>query len=107
MQLRKGDVVEVITGEERGRQGKILRIEWHDKTKSYRAIVEGINLAKRHQRTRGPDKPGGIVDLPNPINVSNLALICPKCGKRAKVKREEHEGRRVRVCKVCNEIIDV
>ncbi len=107
MLLRKGDVVEAITGEDRGRRGKILRIEWHNKSKSYRAIVEGLNLAKRHQRPRGPDKPGGIVDLPNPIHVSNLALICPKCGKRTKVRREEHEGRRVRVCRECEEIIDV
>lgn len=107
MQLKKGDVVEVTTGEERGRRGKVLRVEWNDRTKGYRAIVEGVNLAKRHQRPRGPNKPGGIVDLPNPIDVSNLALICPKCGKRTKVKREEHEGRRVRVCKKCEEIIDV
>ncbi|MCX7732755.1 MAG: 50S ribosomal protein L24 [candidate division WOR-3 bacterium] len=107
MQLRKGDVVEVISGEEKGRRGKVLRIEWHEKSKSYRAIVEGVNLAKKHQRTRGPDKPGGIVDLPNPIDVSNLVLICPKCGKKAKVRREEHEGRRVRVCRECEEIIDV
>jgi|UniRef100_A0A7V3PSM8 large subunit ribosomal protein L24 len=107
MKLRKGDVVEVITGEEKGRRGKILRIEWHKESKSYRAIVEGVNLAKKHQRTRGPDKPGGIVDLPNPINISNLVLICPKCGKPAKVRRQEHEGRRVRVCRECEEIIDV
>ncbi|MEO0067701.1 MAG: 50S ribosomal protein L24 [candidate division WOR-3 bacterium] len=107
MNLRKGDVVEVITGEEKGRRGKILRIEWDKKRERYRAIVEGLNLAKKHQRARGPDKPGGIVDLPNPIDVSNLVLICPKCGKGAKVRREEHEGRRVRVCKECEEIIDV
>ncbi len=107
MNFRKGDVVEVITGEEKGRRGKILQIEWDKNKRSYRAIVEGLNLAKKHQRTKGPDKPGGIVDLPNPIDVSNLVLICPKCGKRAKVRREEHEGRRVRVCKQCKEIIDV
>ncbi|MGQ9707798.1 MAG: 50S ribosomal protein L24 [bacterium] len=107
MNLRKGDVVEVITGEEKGRRGKVIRIEWHKKSNSYRAIVEGLNLAKKHQRTRGPDRPGGIVDLPNPIDISDLALICPKCGKRTKVRREEHEGRRVRVCKECEEIIDV
>ncbi|MEO0005522.1 MAG: 50S ribosomal protein L24 [candidate division WOR-3 bacterium] len=107
MNLRKGDVVEVITGEEKGRRGKILRIERDKKRERYRAIVEGLNLAKKHQRARGPDKPGGIVDLPNPIDVSNLVLICPKCGKGAKVRREEHEGRRVRVCKQCEEIIDV
>jgi len=107
MKLRKGDVVEVLTGEEQGRRGKILTIEKERKTGRARAVVEGLNLAKRHQRPRGAGKPGGIVDLPNPIDVSNLVLLCPKCGKRARVKREAHEGRRVRICKTCGEIIDV
>jgi len=107
MRLRKGDMVEVITGEERGRRGKILRIEKDQETGRRRVIVEGLNLAKRHQRPRGTTQPGGIVDLPNPIDESNLALLCPKCGKRTKVRHERHEGRRVRICKQCDEIIDV
>lgn len=107
MQLRKGDMVEVLTGEDRGRRGKILRIETDKDTGRERAIVEGVNLAKRHQRTRGAGKPGGIVDLPNAIDVSNIVLLCPKCGKRSRVRREEHEGRRVRVCRKCSEIIDI
>lgn len=106
MKLRKGDLVEVTTGEERGRRGKILRVEREKSTDSVRAIVDGLNLAKKHQRTRGADKPGGIIDLPNPIDVSNLALLCPKCGKKTKVRREAREDRRVRVCRECDEIID-
>ncbi len=105
MNLRKGDLVEVITGEERGRRGKVLRVEV-DSRGHRRVIVEGLNLAKRHQRPRGAGKPGGIVDLPNPIDASNVALLCPKCGKRTSVRREPHEGRRVRICRQCQEIID-
>lgn len=107
MRLRKGDVVEVLSGEEKGRRGKILTIEKDRKTGRVRAVVEGLNLAKRHQRPRGAGQPGGIVDLPNSMDVSKLALLCPKCGKRARVRREEHEGSRVRICKTCGEIIDV
>jgi large subunit ribosomal protein L24 len=106
MNLRKGDLVEVILGEERGRRGKILRLEKEKKTGREKAIVDGLNLAKKHQRPQGTTKPGGIIDLPNAIDVSNLVLLCPKCGKKSKVRREPHEGRRVRVCRQCDEIID-
>ena len=106
MRLRKGDLVEVISGEENGRRGKVLRLVTDSKSGRVRAIVDGLNLAKKHQKTRSAGKPGGIIDLPNPIDVSNLALLCPKCGKRSKVRREPHEGRRVRVCRECDEIID-
>lgn len=104
--LRKGDLVEVTSGEESGRRGKILRLAEDKETGKLRVIVDGLNLAKKHQRVRGRDKPGGIIDLPNSISASNLVLLCPKCGERTKVRREPHEGRRVRVCRKCQEIID-
>jgi len=104
--LRKGDLVEAITGEERGRRGKVLRVTKARKTGTVRVIVEGLMLAKKHQRTRGAGKPGGIVDLPNAVDVSNVMLLCPKCGKRTRVRREPHEGRHVRICRQCDEIID-
>jgi large subunit ribosomal protein L24 len=106
MDLRKNDLVEIISGEERGKRGKVLRIQVDSKTKQVRVIVEGRNLSKKHQKARGAGKPGGIVDLPNAIDASNVALLCPKCGKRSKVRRDPHEGKRVRVCKACEEIID-
>ncbi len=107
MNLRKGDLVEVIAGEDRGRRGKILRVKLTKDSGRYRVFVEGLNLAKKHQRARGTTKPGGIVDLPNSMDASNVALLCPKCGKRSRVRREPHEGRRVRICQKCDEIIDV
>ncbi|MCX6843680.1 MAG: 50S ribosomal protein L24 [candidate division WOR-3 bacterium] len=106
MNLRKGDLVEVICGEERGRRGKILRVKLTKDSGRYRVFVEGLNLAKKHQRAQGTSKPGGIVDLPTALDVSNVALLCPKCGKRARVRREPHDGRRVRICRKCDEIID-
>ena len=106
MNLRKGDLVEVVTGEERGRRGKILRVKLNKDSGRYRVFVEGLNLAKKHQRARGAAKPGGIVDLPNALDVSNVALLCPKCGKRTRVRREPHDVRRVRICRKCDEIID-
>ena len=106
MYLRKGDLVEVISGEDRGRRGKILRLKLDKDSGRYRVFVEGLNLAKKHQRARGTSKPGGIVDLPNAFDVSNVALLCPKCGKRSSARREPHDGRRVRICRQCDEIID-
>jgi large subunit ribosomal protein L24 len=102
MHIRKGDLVEVISGEERGRQGKVLRITKDKK----RVVVDRINFVKRHKRMSKQGQPGGIVDVPAPLAVSNLALMCPKCGKKTKVRREKHEGKRKRVCKLCDEVFD-
>jgi large subunit ribosomal protein L24 len=106
MKLKKGDLVEVITGEEKGKRGKILEIIKDNDKRVVRAVVEGMNLAKKHKKTRSATQPGGIIDLPNPIDISNIGLLCPKCGKMTKVKREVIEGKRTRVCKLCEEIID-
>lgn len=104
IKIRKGDLVEVISGESKGKRGKILEIikEKH----RVRAIVEGVNLAKKHKRTQKANQPGGIIDLPNPLDISKLSLVCPKCGKLTKVKRDLVEGKRIRICKLCEEIID-
>ena len=100
--VKKNDLVEVNTGEEQGRRGRVLEII----PEKQQAIIEGINLVKKHQRARSQTKPSGIVTVPAPIHISNLVLICPKCGKKAKVKREHIEGKRVRICKECGEIVE-
>lgn len=104
IKIRKGDLVEVISGESKGKRGKILEIikEKH----RVRAIVEGVNLAKKHKRIQKANQPGGIIDLPNPLDISKLSLVCPKCGKLTKVRRDLVEGKRMRICKLCEEIID-
>ncbi len=105
MHIRKNDVVEVIGGENKGKRGKVLRIHLSDE-KGTRLTIDGVNLAKKHQRTRGASKPGGIIDLPNPIHISNVTLICSKCGKKTKVRHEKVEGRKIRICRLCEEAID-
>jgi len=99
--IRKNDLVEVITGEEKGRRGRVLEINREKAT----ALVEGVNLVKKHQRARSQTKTAGIVTLPAPVHVSNLVLICAKCGKKTTVKKETVDKERVRICKLCEEII--
>jgi large subunit ribosomal protein L24 len=100
--VKKNDLVEVNTGEEQGRRGRILEVI----PEKQQAIVEGINLVKKHQRARSQTKPSGIVTVPAPIHISNLVLICSKCGKKVKTRHEIIEKKRVRVCKQCGEIIE-
>jgi large subunit ribosomal protein L24 len=100
--IRKNDLVEVITGEENERRGRVLEVI----PEKAMAIVEGVNLVKKHQRARSQAKPSGIVTVPAPVHVSNLVLICPKCGKKAKISMEKIENKRVRVCKKCGESLE-
>lgn len=106
MKLKKGDLVEVLSGESKGKRGKILEIMHNKENNIYRAVVEGVNLAKKHKKTARADRPGGIIDLPNPMNISKLGLLCPKCGKITKIRREKIEEKRKRICKLCQELID-
>ena len=100
--VRKNDLVEVITGEERERRGRVLEVI----SEKAMAIVEGVNLVKKHQRARSQAKPSGIVTVPAPVHISNLTLICPKCNKKAKVRMEKIENKRVRICKKCGESLE-
>jgi large subunit ribosomal protein L24 len=100
--IKKNDLVEVNTGEEKGRRGRVLEII----PEKQQAVIEGINLVKKHQRARSQAKPSGIVTIPAPVHVSNLVLICSKCGKKTSIRKERIENRRVRICKKCGEIIE-
>jgi len=102
MHIKKNDLVIVVGGNEKGKRGKVLEIA----REKNRAIVEGIHMVKKHQKARSAAKPGGIITVPGYIHVSNLALLCPKCGKRAKAHREKVSDHRVRVCNECKETID-
>jgi large subunit ribosomal protein L24 len=100
--IKKNDLVEVNTGEEKGRRGRVLEVI----PSKNQAIIEGINLVKKHQRARSQAKPSGIVTVPAPIHISNLVLICSKCGKKTKIRRDMIENKRLRICKECGEIIE-
>ena len=97
LSIRKGDVVEIISGDDKGRQGKVIEVD----TKKARIKVEGINMVKRHERARGATKPGGIIDKPAFLDRSNTMLVCPKCGQPSRVRWERRGTGRIRICKSC------
>lgn len=102
MTIKKGDVVTVIAGKEKGKSGKILKtIRERD-----RVVVEKLNMVKRHQRPDAKGK-GGIVEKEGSIHISNIMFLCSKCNKGVRVGfRILDNGKKARVCKACNEILD-
>jgi large subunit ribosomal protein L24 len=103
MKIRKNDTVQVMAGKDRGKRGKV-RFAYPKKN---RVLVEGINFIKKHSRARGQVKQAGIIDLEAPIDVSNVMLLCGKCNRPTRVGFTFLEdGRKVRICHKCKEVID-
>jgi len=103
MKIRKNDTVLVIAGKDRGKKGKV-RFAY---PKDERVLVDGINLIKRHTRARGTVRQAGIIEREEPIRVSNLMLLCNKCNRPTRIGfRFLKDGRKVRVCRSCDEVID-
>ena len=101
--IRKGDKVVVISGSDKGKQGSVLKVF----PKENRALVQGVNVVKRHQRQTQRQQ-AGIVTKEAPIHLSNIALTDPKTGKATRVgSKTLGDGRRVRVAKKSGEVIDV
>jgi large subunit ribosomal protein L24 len=101
--LRKDDSVMVIAGRERGKTGKVLKVI----SKENRALVERVNLVKRHARPRGPQQPGGILEREAPVHLSNLMVMCDKCNAPVRVGRKVlGDGSKVRICRRCGEALD-
>jgi len=103
VKIKKNDTVMVITGKDRGKKGRVRRAL----PKKAKVVVEGLNMIKRHSRARRAARQAGIVELEAPLNVSNVILVCDKCKKPARVGiKTLEDGRRVRFCRVCQEVID-
>ncbi len=103
MKIRKNDTVLVITGKDRGKKGKV-RFAY---PKDNKLIVEGINMVKRHTKPAGEGRPGGIVEREAPISAANVMLFCSKCNHPSRVGfRSLNDGRKVRFCRACQEVID-
>jgi large subunit ribosomal protein L24 len=103
MNIRKNDNVLVIAGKDKGKTGRV-RFAY---PKKERLLVDGINFVKKHSRARGAVKQAGIIEREAPIHVSNVMLLCSKCNKPARVgSRFLADGRKVRFCRVCGEVID-
>ena len=97
MKLKKGDRVKVIAGKDVGKDGVIMRV-LPEKDK---VIVEGVNIAKKHQRATRATMQGGIIDKDVPIHASNVALICGSCGATRLGYRFDDHGKKFRICRKC------
>ncbi len=103
MQIRKNDSVMVISGRERGKTGKVLRV-LPDKGAF---IIERVNMVKRHTKPRGAQQPGGIVEKEAAIHASNIMIMCDKCNAPVRIGRKQlGDGKKVRVCRRCGEALD-
>jgi large subunit ribosomal protein L24 len=108
MRIKKGDLVQILSGKDRGKQGKVLEA----RPKQGRVVVENLNIVKRHTKPRairdssrmgGPTmEPGGVIDMPAPVDVSNVMIVCPACDRptRIGVTFKEIKGRKIKV-RIC------
>ncbi len=101
--VRTGDQVLVIAGKDKGKKGKVVRVL----PEKGRVVVEGVNIVKKHRRPTRNVMQGGITEEAAPIDASNVMLVCRNCGEPARTgARFLEDGRKVRVCRRCHEVID-
>jgi len=101
--LKKDDKVKVVSGKDRGKIGKVLKVN----RKKNRVLIENINIVKRHTRPTGQARQGGIVESEAMIHMSNVMLMCNKCVTPVRIKMKQlDDGKKVRICSKCSEIID-
>ncbi len=101
--IKKNDKVTVLTGKEKGKIGTVLKVD----AEKGRAIVEKVNMVKRHARAGGKTAQGGIIEKEAPVHISNLLIVCGKCAEPTRVgKRLLEDGTKVRACKKCGELMD-
>jgi len=99
--LKKGDLVKVIAGKDKGKTGKIISFV----PKKNRVIVEGVKIIKKHEKATQTSK-GGIIEKESPIDISNIMLVCPHCNKPTRIASKFlDDGTKVRACRKCNETI--
>ena len=97
MKIKKGDKVKIIYGKDKGRNGVVERVY----TKEKKILIQGINIFKKHIKKNEKMPQGGVVELPRPIAVAKVMLLCPKCGKPARVGYEFSKDKKNRICKKC------
>ncbi|MFA5155356.1 MAG: 50S ribosomal protein L24 [Patescibacteria group bacterium] len=108
MYIKKNDTVKILAGKDKGKTGKVLQIL----PREGRASVEGLNLLIKHLRPRKEGEKGQRIEFPAFVNISNLALVCPKCGKATRVgaklspKTDSQPAKKFRVCRKCREVIE-
>ena len=97
MNVKKNDTVVVLSGKDKGKQGKVLSVD----PKAGKVVVEGINVATRHQKPRRQGEEGGIIRKETPLYACKVMTVCPKCSKATRVAHKIEGDKKVRVCKHC------
>lgn len=100
--LRSGDTVKVLAGIDRGKKGKIQQVLTQERL----VVVEGVNMRSKSVRSRRQGQKGELVQFYAPISVSNLLLVCPHCAKTTRIRVTREDGKRQRICKKCQQVID-
>jgi large subunit ribosomal protein L24 len=100
--IKKNDMVMVVTGRDRGKTGKVMRVLREDR----RVVIERLNIVKRHSKPRGAASPGGIVEKEAPIDISNVMIFCDRCNAPVRIGvKHANDGSKTRVCRRCGESI--
>ena len=97
LNVKKDDTVVVISGKDKGKQGKVLTAFPAEE----RVVVQGANMVTRHRKPRKQGETGGRIEHEGTINASNVMLVCPKCDKTTRVAHKIEDGKKIRVCKHC------
>ena len=103
MKIRKGDEVKILSGKDNGKTGKVVKVF----PKTDQVVVEGLNLRKKHARSRQAEKKGEVVLIPAPVAVSKVQLVCPHCSKVTRVRYEigADTKAKARICKKCGQSV--
>lgn len=101
MKFRKGDEIKVTSGKDKGKTGKIEKVF----PRLGMVLVPGINMYKRHLKQRDPRRPAGIIDIVKALSVGSVALVCPKCSQLTRSGFVFEDGKKVRICRKCEQKI--
>ena len=97
MKIKKGDNVKILSGKDRGKTGKVLKVI----PATSKIVVEKINLVKKHRKAKSQREHSERISIPLPIDASNAQVVCSKCGKVTRIGAKEVDGKKVRMCKKC------
>ena len=101
MKVKKGDTVQVLSGNDKGKKGEVLEVI----PKDSKVVVKGVNVRKKHIKPRKQGEEGGIISVECAIDSSKVNVVCPKCGKSTRVEYKIENDKKVRICKKCGTII--
>ena len=101
MKIKKGDNVQIMTGKDRGKSGKIIELD----IKKNALVVEGFNVYKKHKKPTKQGEKGQVISVSRPMSIANVQVVCGSCGKPARVGYQLANGNKVRVCKKCKATI--